>query len=129
MSDEGSNSHMILALSHILILAPGLLWIAFNRAGSPNWVYGGLLFLGIFLMVYHGYRAFVRIVKKSPYAWVNLLHALVIAPLLVYIGWNARDTPRAAYELLAMVGFAGIGYHIYSLITMLQIHDSSKAPK
>ncbi len=127
MSD-GANGHLILALSHIFILAPGLLYVAFNRAASPHWVYAGLLFIGIGMMVYHGYRAFVRIVKKSPYAWVNLVHTFVIAPLLIYIGWNERNTPRAAYELLAMVGFAGIGYHIYSLITMLQIHDSSKAP-
>ena len=126
MSDD-SNSHLIVALGHILILAPGLLWIAINRANSPPWVYTGLLFVGIFMIVYHGYRAFVRIAKKSPYAWVNLIHTLVIAPLLIYIGWNGRDTPRAAYEMLAMVGFAGLGYHIYSLITMLQVHDKSSA--
>jgi hypothetical protein len=126
MSDD-SNSHLIVALGHILILAPGLLWIAFRRAASPSWVYTGLLFVGIFMIVYHGYRAFVRIVKKSPYAWVNLIHTFVIAPLLIYIGWNGRDTPRAAYEMLAMVGFAGLGYHIYSLITMLQVHDKSQA--
>ena len=126
MSDT-PNSHLLVAIGHIFILAPGLLWIAFNRAASPTWVYAGLLFVGIGMMVYHGYRAFVRIVKKSPYAWVNLVHTFVIAPLLIYIGWNGRETPRAAYEMLAMVGFAGLGYHISSLITMLQVHDKSAA--
>ncbi len=115
----------MLALGHIFVLVPALLYVAFNRAASPHWVYSGLMFAGIGMLLYHGFRAFVRLMKKSPYAWVNLVHTFAIAPLLIYIGWNGRETPRAAYELLAMVGFAGLGYHIYSLIMMLQIHDKS----
>jgi hypothetical protein len=31
------------------------------------------------------------------------------------------QTPRAAYELLAISGFGAGGYHIYSLITTLNL--------
>jgi len=122
------DPHIALALGHILLIAPALLFVAFRRASVPTWTYSALLYGGLGLLLYHGFRAFVRLSKKSPYAWVNLIHALIIAPLLIYIGWNARDTPRAAYEMLAMIGFAALGYHLYSLVTLIQITEQSRAP-
>ena len=47
--------------------------------------------------------------------WVNLIHMLVVAPLLLWIGYYGKETSRAAYELLLMTGFAALGYHLYSL--------------
>jgi hypothetical protein len=40
---------------------------------------------------------------------------------MVYIGINQKNTPRAAYEMLAMVGFAGLGYHLWSILTELNL--------
>ena len=40
---------------------------------------------------------------------------LVVAPLLLWIGYYGKETSRAAYELLLMTGFAALGYHLYSL--------------
>jgi uncharacterized membrane protein len=119
------DSHIILALAHILVIAPALLYVAIRRAAIPGWTYSALLFIGLFIIVYHGYKGFVRLAKKSSYAWVNLIHALLIGPLITYIGFNGRETPRAAYELLAMTGFAAIGYHLYSLIKLLQIQEQA----
>lgn len=117
---------MMIALGHLFILAPALLYVAFTRANNPAWVYTTLLVVGILILVYHGYKSFVRLMQKSPYAWVNLIHTFMIAPLLMYIGFYGRDTPRPAYELLAMVGFAGLGYHLYSLVQMIQIIDKDR---
>lgn len=117
------DSHILLSLGHLLVLAPALLYVAFSRAATPGWAYSTMLFVGLFMIVYHGYRAFIRIVKKSSYAWVNLIHVIIIAPLIIYIGYNRQDTPRAAYEMLAMVGFAAVGYHLYSLIKLLQVNE------
>jgi len=58
----------------------------------------------------------IRARVLSPNLWINVIHVLFVAPLLVYIGFMAKNTPRPAYELLAMVGFAALGYHLYSLI-------------
>jgi hypothetical protein len=40
---------------------------------------------------------------------------------LIYIGYKKQDTPRFAYELCIMVGFAALGYHTYSAIKMLHV--------
>jgi hypothetical protein len=72
-----------------------------------------LLGLGIFIILYHAYKRHVKVNSgKNP--WVkNLIHILIVGPLLIYIGYNKKATPRSAYELLLMLGFATIGYHGY----------------
>jgi len=69
----------------------------------------------LWVVLYHGYKAFSRLVKGSNYAWVNLVHALWVGPLLIYIGANKKDTLRPAYELLLLTAFGALGYHIYAL--------------
>jgi hypothetical protein len=48
--------------------------------------------------------------------WVNLIHILLVGPLLLYIGYNGEKTPRLYFELLLMLGFAAIGYHGYYML-------------
>ena len=59
--------------------------------------------------------------------WVNIFHVLLVAPLLFYVCAKGFDTPRWAYELLAMAGFAALGYHIYSIV--LEVADMNSAAK
>jgi hypothetical protein len=110
------NPHITLSLFHILLIAPFFFYVAFQRSALPQAVYYVLLGLGILLVLYHGFKAIARLRTNSPYAWVNMIHALLVAPLLIYIGAQQRDTPRAAYEMMAMLGFAVFGYHMYSLV-------------
>jgi hypothetical protein len=72
-------------------------------------MYPVLLGLGAVIVAYHTYRA----ATKSSNAWVNLIHVLLVGPLLMYIGWTGDQTPRKFFELLLMFGFAAIGYHGY----------------
>ena len=120
------DSHVFVAIAHIVLFVPFLLYVGIQRAAVPNWVYTLLLSIGSLIFVYHGWKAFIRVSTASPYAWVNIIHAAAIAPLLVFIGYKGRDTPRYAYEILMMVGFAGLGYHLYSLVRGLQVHYASK---
>jgi hypothetical protein len=77
-------------------------------------MYPVLLGLGVFIIFYHIYKTYLKYsAGKNP--WVNLFHIFVVGPLLIYIGYNNRSTPRSAYELLLMLGFAAIGYHGYYL--------------
>ena len=110
------DTHIIISLFHIFAVVPFFLYVAFNRAAIPNAIFTALLVLGIGIGLYHGYKALRRYQLQSPYLWVNLIHVFYVAPLLIYIGYNEKMTPRPAYELLAMVGFAALGYHLYSLI-------------
>lgn len=115
------DMHMLLAVLHILFVVPLFFYIAFVRSDMPEWFYNVLLVLGLGIMLYHGWKFIVRYMAKSSGAWVNAIHVFYVAPLLIYIGYMKKDTPRAGYELSAMVGFAALGYHLYSLVSQLQI--------
>ena len=117
----------MLALFHILFVAPLFLIVAFMRSTTPIWLYWMLLVLGLGILVYHGYKFMARWKTGSSYAWVNLLHITIIAPLLIFVGSKQKEGPRYGYELLAMVGFAAFGYHMYSLIREIQLMDGGKA--
>ena len=115
------NTHIILALFHILVVAPLLFGIAFVRSDLPAWAFQALIVLGLFLLAYQSYKWVVRYSQGSAYAWVNAIHVLFVAPLLLYIGTNGTATPTAAYEVCAMAGFAVLGYHLYSLVKMIHV--------
>lgn len=44
-----------------------------------------------------------------------MIHVFIIGPLLVYIGYNGEKTTRTIFEILLMLAFASIGYHLYYL--------------
>ena len=115
------DGHMILAFFHILFVAPLFFVIAFFQDKLPDWAYTAILGLGAFVLVYQSYKYVLRLSQHSAHAWVNLFHMLLIAPLLLYIGYHRRETPRFAYELCIMAGFAALGYHTYSAIKMLHV--------
>ena len=116
------TSHLILALFHILAVVPLFLYVGIQRAATADIVYTVLLVLGIIITGYHGYKAFIRFHSGSPYLWVNMIHFLYIGPLIAYIGYKQKDTPRSAYEVLLLVAFAALGYHLYNLVQMLSNH-------
>lgn len=81
--------------------------------------------MGIVITLYHAYKSFVKFKAGSQSLWVNLLHVLFVGPLLIYIGYMEQQTPRAAYELLAIAGFGAAGYHIYYLIQMMNLVEKN----
>ena len=113
-------SHIGLSIFHIAIISPALLYVAIMRGQLSPWIFSLLSGVAIIMFVYHGYKAFIKWKAQSPSLWVNLLHIFLVAPLLLFIGSKGYDTPRWAFELLAMLGFASLGYHIYSIIGMVQ---------
>ena len=115
------NSHVVLSLAHIFIIVPFLLYVAFQRAASPEWLYWTVFAVGLAVFMLHSVKSAYRYIAGSSYLWVNLLHALLIAPLLIYIGYNGKKTPRAAYELLAIAAFGALGYHVYNILMQTQL--------
>ena len=116
------DHHFMLSLFHILIVSPLLLFVGFQRADTPLWLYHTLLVLGIVILLYHGMKLSIRLYDNSGYAWVNLIHILFVAPLLIYVGYHKKETPRSGYEITLMLGFAAIGYHLFSLVRNIEIH-------
>lgn len=108
------DTHLLINLLHILLIAPFLIWVGISRTNLPQGWFLAVLVLGIIVTVYHAYKAWMRISAKSSFVWVNLIHALWVGPLLVYIGANKEKTPRWAFELLLLTAFSALGYHLYN---------------
>jgi CDP-diglyceride synthetase len=115
--------HFIVALFHIFIVVPFLGYIFINRAATPEYIYNILLFVGLFVLVYHTYKSLLKYTANSQTLYINLIHVFLFAPLLIYIGYNAKKTPRSAYEMLGLITFSALGYHIYNMIVLTQIVD------
>ena len=116
------DNHFWLAIIHLLFVTPLFLYVGFTRAETPRWLYLALLTIGAVILVYHGFKLVLRLKAHSSYAWVNAIHVALVAPLLIFIGYHKKETPRAAYELLLMLGFAAGGYHMFSLVKQLEAH-------
>jgi hypothetical protein len=108
------NPEIFVHLFHILIVGGLFLYVGIKRDKISPYMYPILLGLGIIIILYHSYKTYNYIKADKPY-WVNLIHILLVGPLLVYIGYNRENTKRKYFELLLMLGFAAIGYHGYYL--------------
>lgn len=105
----------VIHLFHIIIVGSLFLYVGIQQTKIPSFLYPMLLVLGIIIIIYHSYKAFVKF-KSGKNPWVNWIHILLVGPLLIYIGYSNKNTPRYCYELLLMLGFASIGYHGYYMI-------------
>ena len=105
--------HKLLNLFHILIVAPLFIYIGLKRDKINNWLYTLIMYLGIIVLLFHSYKVYS---KLNGNYWINLIHIFIVAPLLIYIGYNKQNTSRKFYEILLMLGFAVLGYHLYYLI-------------
>ena len=116
--------HFMGSLFHIFFVVPLFLYIGFSRSSIPNWFFRIILVIGLVVLAYHGFKLFLRLKSRSNYSWVNLLHVWTVAPLMIYIGYYKKDTPRFAYELSIMTAFAAGGYHLYSIVNQLDINEN-----
>ena len=105
----------------MFIIGGLFLYVGLNREKIPQWAFTGLVGLGGIIMIYHLYKAYIRITNNTT-PWVNLIHIFGVAPLLLSIGYTQEKTPRYMYEILLMFGFASIGYHgLYILEDLVRI--------
>ena len=112
--------YLLVGVLHVAVIVPFLLWIGFNRAATPDWVYPVLFALGLIVLIYHAYKAVGRFFAKSPFFWVNAIHVLLVAPLLLWIGYYAKKTERPAYDMLLLTAFGAFGFHLYKLVVVTQ---------
>jgi uncharacterized membrane protein YqhA len=102
---------------HVFIIGVLFLYVGIKRGDipKPEITFKVLLGLGAVVTAFHMYRATTK--DSIGAAWVNLIHVLLVGPLLMFIGWNGAETPRRFFELLMMLGFAAIGYHGYYMLS------------
>jgi len=94
-----------------------LTYIGYKKEISIN-VYKGLLMLGILVLLYHSYLLVKKINNKiySSYNMVNLLHILIVAPLLIYIGYLQNEANVYSLDFLFILG-AGMSIHFISKLS------------
>ncbi|NBO69973.1 MAG: hypothetical protein EBU66_06110 [Bacteroidetes bacterium] len=114
------DTYLLIGILHVVLIVPFLLWIGFQRAATPEWVYHVLFGTGLLILAYHGFKAVGRFFAKSQFLWVNVIHVLFVAPLLIWIGYHAKKTERPAYDMLLIVAFGAFGYHLYKLVVISQ---------
>jgi energy-coupling factor transporter transmembrane protein EcfT len=116
--DLRANSHTALALFHLLVAGPFLIYVGLQGNALPDAVFMILGGLAAVIFLYHGYRAYTKI-SEGKSAWINWIHLLFVAPLFAYIAYTKKETPRRFFELALMGGFAAVGYHgFYTLKSM-----------
>ena len=108
------NTDALVHLFHIIIVGGLFLYVGINRDKILKPLFSVLLFLGFVIIFYHLYKIYGYL-KIGKGIWVNLIHVLIVGPLLVYIGYYGEKTSRKFFEILLMLGFASIGYHLYYL--------------
>jgi hypothetical protein len=113
------DHHVMLAMFHVFIVAPGLIYIGVQRASTPELVLNCLIGLSVIVFAYHLYRAYTKWITGNSSLWVNLIHVLLVAPLLFWIGYYKKETTRQAYEMLLLLAFAAGGYNLYNLIVQV----------
>jgi NADH:ubiquinone oxidoreductase subunit K len=69
---------------------------------------------------------YTKWIKGSSGLWVNLIHILLVAPVLFIIGYYGKATTRAFFEIILLLGFAALGYNVYNLyIEVTKVTDDS----
>ena len=109
------NSETLVHLFHVLIIGSLFLYVGIQRTNIPTFMFPVLLGLGVIVILYHIFKVYTYMKLGKGY-WVNLIHILLVGPLLLYIGSNGEKTARLYFELLLMLGFSAIGYHGYYML-------------
>ena len=104
------STGIVIHLLHVFIIGGLFLYVGLTRNAIPQWLFLVLLWLGGIILIYHIYKAYLRIANNAN-PWVNLIHIFGVAPLLLLIGYHREKTPRYMYEFLMLFAFASIGYH------------------
>lgn len=92
--------------SHLLVLAPLFVYLGYRDGKVVTWMYPLILALGIGVVVYHVYLAVKNYRENNSTYIVNLFHALLIGPLLIYVGHQQNKT---TYPMPTLMYILGIG--------------------
>ncbi len=104
---------MYIAIIHLLFVAPLLIYVGFVKP-TFVWVYYALVALGVGVFLNFGSKVITQ--KWSQRTVWYVIHALLFALLLLYVGLNGRQSSDVSFSLLLAVGLGAFTYHLLRLI-------------
>lgn len=100
-------------LIHIFFSGPLLIYIGLVKPKN-EWIYTLLGIVGILLMV----SFLTKLIMLKPFSQRHVyyaIHALLFAPLLMYLGYTGSTAPDVVFSLALAVGISAFGYHAIRL--------------
>ncbi len=76
---------------HIALIAPLFIYIGLQR--DHEYIFYALGLIGAVVLVYHAYKAYMKLTSGQS-AWINWIHILLVAPLLLLLGYLKKDASR-----------------------------------
>lgn len=121
---SGTLHHIMLSIFHIFLVSPFLIYVGLTRNTMSNTMFNTILGIGLIVLIYHSFKIIYKWNSRQYHSlWINLIHIFIIAPVLLYIGYMKEYSIKPIYEIVLMLGFASLGYHLYSLVVYLQMVD------
>ena len=108
------GSQTLIHLFHVFIVSSFLIYVGIKRTSLNPILLKACFIIGFGIVLLHSYKTYVKY-SLGTSVWMNLLHVLLVGPLLLYIGYQGVKTSRKFFEVLLMLGFASLGYHLYYL--------------
>lgn len=101
-------------LFHILFVGSLFFYVGIMKNKNQLFIYPTLLGIGIFLILFHSFKAYNKI-KQGKSFIINLFHIFIVSPLLIYIGYNKQMTDDLYFNILIALGILAILDHGYYL--------------
>jgi hypothetical protein len=101
-------------LLHVVFSGPLLIYIGLVKP-HIDWLYNLIGIIGIFLLL----SFIIKIVTHKSLSQRHVyyaIHALLFAPLLMYLGWAKHESPNVVFSLSLAIGISALGYHAIRLI-------------
>jgi hypothetical protein len=112
------DEYVIAAIFYICIIVPVLVYVGIQRANTSEYVFKGLLGLGIILFLYHLYGAYIKWRAGSSnftLPWSDFLYIVISIPL-IWIGFYEKEASRQHYDMLLLLAFGSLGFNLYTII-------------
>ena len=111
------NNKQAIFLTHVILVGPLLTYVGYMKTKSHANVFMALLVVASIVGLYHLYRLVMQYNKSKVISYVNLLHILVIVPLLVYV---ARNEGNVVYPVMDLLFVLGVGVTTLFLLKLSQ---------
>ena len=125
--DQESSYRRNVNLFHVLVLGPLLIYVGWFGKKSNKYIFPLIFGIGVMAFIYHSFRIFspreVFNCKNTNYDTVKLelgimktiyiFHALIIAPILIYVGWFGINSFSAIFPIILFFGIIGFFYHLF----------------